>query len=237
MSEPGGGATRGYYAGYPITSPAYGVTRVAGRAIREAAERHFGGRLIELGCGGKEKSRLVGDLVDRHLGIDLLDTPHAGVSADVHADVYAVPFRDDVFDCALSTAVLEHLEEPAVALREACRVLKPGGYVLCTAPLYWHLHEEPRDFYRYTKYGLRHLFEKASFEVVAIRPLGGFWLTFLTELAYYVRRRDPFPANPLGKLLTVLVNLVSRRLDVGPLRDEDFTWMYLVVARAPREEK
>jgi hypothetical protein len=35
------------------------------------------------------------------------------------------------------------------------------------------LHEEPYDFYRYTKYGLQHLFAKAGFDVLQISPTTG----------------------------------------------------------------
>lgn len=201
---------RAYYADYPITAPAYGVARVAGRAIRAAAEEHFQGRLIDLGCGGKEKGRLVGDLVDEHVGMDLLDTPHSGVAADVYGAVYRIPFRDESFDCALSTAVLEHLEEPGTALQEAYRVLKPGSYAIYTAPLFWHLHEVPRDYYRYTKFGLYHLFDSTGFEVIRIDALGGFWLTFLTELGYYLIRRDPLPRSLAGRTVTIGLNLLGR---------------------------
>ena len=61
------------------------------------------------------------------------------------------PAGNASFDCILSTAVLEHLEDPGCALKEASRVLRLGGHVLYTTPLFWHLHEERRDFYRYTR--------------------------------------------------------------------------------------
>ena len=57
-----------------------------------------------------------------------------------------------------------------------------------TIPHIWHLHEEPRDFYRFTKHGIRYLFTKVGFEVEEITPLSGFWVTWGTMLAYYVDR-------------------------------------------------
>jgi hypothetical protein len=120
-------------------------------------------------------------------------------------------------------------------LNEAYRLLKPGAYAIYTMPLFWYLHEEPRDFFRYTKHGLQHLFTTAGFEVVEIKPLSGFILTFGTELAYYLRR---FKQGRLSRrfvdLITVLINLMAPQLDrIEALRDEKFTWMYLVVARKP----
>jgi len=45
------------------------------------------------------------------------------------ADAYALPFDDGTFDAAFMHAVLQHLRDPLAALREAHRVLKPGGVI------------------------------------------------------------------------------------------------------------
>jgi hypothetical protein len=70
--------------------------------------------------------------------------------------------------------VLEHLPEPATVLRELHRVLKPSGTLWMTAPLFYVEHERPYDFYRYTRYGLRHLLDQAGFEVREIAWLEGY---------------------------------------------------------------
>jgi len=75
---------------------------------------------------------------------------------DLFGTAYNIPVDDNYFDTALCTAVLEHLEETSDVTKETHRVLKAGGYAIYTVPFFWHLHEEPRDFYRYTKYGLKY---------------------------------------------------------------------------------
>ncbi|MFQ5843761.1 MAG: class I SAM-dependent methyltransferase, partial [Planctomycetota bacterium] len=137
-------------------------------------------------------------------------------------------------DCVLCTAVMEHLEEPEAALRECHRVLEEGGVALYSAPLIWHLHEEPRDFYRYTRYGLRYLFQKAGFELLELRALSGFWGTFGQLLVYNLYRLNRGPLRWLGivpalGLWVQGVAYVLDRLD----RTERWTWMYHVVARRP----
>ena len=167
------------------------------------------------------------------LSSERLGADHAHLLCDLLGTAYDIPAENASFDCILSTAVLEHLEEPGRALKEAFRVLRPGGHVLYTAPLFWHLHEEPRDFYRYTRYGLEYLFNEAGFQIIRLEALSGFWTTFFTELGYYLQRFRRAPFRPLIDLAVILNNVLAVVFDRGPLRDERFTWMYLVVAKKP----
>jgi len=223
-----------YFRLFGWSHPARAVAHVAGRRIRAAAERHFRGRLLEIGCGAKQKALLVGDLVAEHVGLDHPGSPHGTAAADLVGTAYAIPAADACFDCALSTAVLEHLEEPEIALREARRVLRPGGVAVFTAPLFWPVHEAPRDFYRYTRFGLEHLLRKAGFEVLELEPLAGFFTTAAALATGYLARFGRGRLRPLVALACGVTNATLPRLDALPrLRDERFTWMYLIVARRP----
>ncbi len=56
------------------------------------------------------------------------------------------------------------------------RVLKPGGQLILTTVQCWEIHQHPNDFFRYTRYGLTYLFDKAGLES-RVEALGGlFWL-------------------------------------------------------------
>lgn len=222
-----------YLRHYPISNPAYRVHRMAGRRIRDAARHCLSGRMLEIGCGAKLKALLVGDLLAEHIGLDHEGTLHDKSKIDLLGTAYDIPAENASFDCILSTAVLEHLEEPGRALKEAFRVLRPGGHVLYTAPLFWHLHEEPRDFYRFTRYGLEYLFNEAGFQIVRLEALSGFCTTFFTELGYYLQRFRRGPFRPLIDLAVILNNVLAVVFDRGLLRDERFTWAYIVVAKKP----
>jgi ubiquinone/menaquinone biosynthesis C-methylase UbiE len=163
------------------------IFTIHNRALLESANKYLSGRLIDIGCGEKPYAEMLKPFVSEHIGVDHEGSLHDKSNMDRIGTAYEIPAEDGEFDSAICTAVLEHLEEPDKAIAECSRVLRPGGGVaIYTTVLFWHLHEEPRDFYRYTKYGLRYLFEKNGFEIVEIKPLSGFCVTFGQELVYYL---------------------------------------------------
>ena len=172
--------------------------------------------------------------VAHHVGIDHLDTLHDRANIDLLGSAYDIPVSNEYFDSAICTAVLEHLEEPDKAIKETRRVLKRGGYATYTVPLFWHLHEEPRDFFRYTKYGLRFLFEKNGFEIIELNPLSGFWVTFGQELVYYLWNfRGSRRLNPLWWIIPfmgMIIQWICYHLNKVDFSTE-FTWAYLIVVR------
>ena len=50
------------------------------------------------------------------------------------ANIYSLPYPDNIFDAVILSEVLEHLQDDVAGLREAYRVLKPGGVVAITVP-------------------------------------------------------------------------------------------------------
>ena len=74
-------------------------------------------------------------------------------------DVHSLPFEDESFEFILCTEVLEHLHTPHQAIAEMKRVLKSGGALVLTTRFVFPIHDAPHDYYRYTEYGLRHLFK------------------------------------------------------------------------------
>jgi SAM-dependent methyltransferase len=130
------------------------------------------GRVLDIGCGTKPYRRLF-PAATQYVGTETNRTFTPGSRADVSAFGEALPFRAGAFDAVVCTEVLEHVPEPSDFLREVFRVIAPGGVLLLTTPQTWGLHEEPYDFYRYTKYGLEYLFRKAGFEIVEISPTTG----------------------------------------------------------------
>ncbi len=89
-----------------------------------------------------------------------------GAGVQILGDAQALGLVDAVFDVVLCTEVLEHLPEPQQALDEMFRVLRPSGTLLLTTRFLFPIHDAPHDYFRFTKYGLRHLLRR--FEILEL---------------------------------------------------------------------
>lgn len=92
---------------------------------------------------------------------------------DIVGDAQNMPIDANSYDTVLCSEVLEHIPKPHEAAAEIIRVLKPGGHAIITVPFLGYYHDEPYDFARFTKHGLKVLFESSNVEIVEQRGLGG----------------------------------------------------------------
>lgn len=144
---------------------------------------------------------------------------------DTVANLLSLPFKDDSFDIILCTQVLEHINMPLEFLKELFRVLKPEGRLHLTAPQGFKEHQVPYDFFRYTSYGLKFLFEKAGFKINYIEPMGGYFYFLSDRISpvhrYLFNKDRPFsvkliflPLEPISKIIfSVLLPLLIGSLD------------------------
>lgn len=202
--------------------------------MKRWASKYLTGHLIDIGCGTKPYKDMLAPYVTSHVGIDHPDSLHEKSNVDKVGTAYQIPADDASFDSAICSAVLEHLEEPEQALRECHRVLKPGGVAIYSIPFIWHLHEEPRDYYRYSKYGLKYLFEKVGFEIVELTALSGFWVTFGQLFVYNLYRLNRGPLRWLRIIDAVGLSIQALAYGLDKIdKTEQWTWMYMVIARKP----
>lgn len=133
---------------------------------------------------------------------------------DYVCDLAEIPVEDARFHHVVFTQVLEHIPEPSRVLAELYRVLKPGGTLWLTAPLFYAEHERPYDFFRYTQFGLRRLLEGAGFHVLEMDWMEG----YLGTLSYQARvmskslpaSRQAYGGGLKGLALAVAAKLARR---------------------------
>lgn len=210
------------------------IKRIFYKAIKKTASSYAGGVLLDIGCGEKPYESEFKPYIRDYIGLDHEKTIHDKSKIDIFATAYNTTMACNSVDTVLCLSVLEHLERPWEAISEISRILKPDSYVILTGQFFWHLHEEPRDFYRYTKYGLKYLLEENGFEITELNPLTGFWVTFGQELVYYLWYfRKGGRLNPLWWIIPVVgvfiqsVCYLLNKID----HSEKFACLYLVIAR------
>lgn len=114
------------------------------------------GPIIDVGAGNDRRH-------PDFLTVDLLRYPEV----DIVGNAAQLPFADDSVAGVVSITVLEHVEDPGAVLREAHRVLSPGGRLFLVVPMVVPYHSAPLDFRRWTHEGVVEELEQAGdFEIV-----------------------------------------------------------------------
>jgi SAM-dependent methyltransferase len=120
----------------------------------------------------------------RYVGVDIAagDRNWRSTNLNALAALERLPFAEGTFEAVLCTQTLEHVEFPRKVVAELHRVLSPGGRLFVTAPMAQAEHQAPRDYLRYTSFGLRSLLERAGFHDVTVEPLAGTFTRLACEL-------------------------------------------------------
>jgi SAM-dependent methyltransferase len=133
----------------------------------QLASARAGGRALEI--GGRTRVSTSGSALIppgwERVGLDIV----AGANVDVVGDAHRLShlFAPDYFDAVVSVAVFEHLLMPWKVVIEMNRVMKPGAIGYIMAPQSWPIHEEPWDYFRFSRHSWTALFNKATgFEII-----------------------------------------------------------------------
>lgn len=199
----------------------------------------YRGTIYDLGAGESPYKDFFLQYAEHYIAVDWAGSLHK-TSADIAADLNKpLPIESGVADTVVSLSVLEHLCEPQIMLNEAYRILKPDGAMILQVPWQWWIHEAPYDYFRYTPYGLRYLFEKAGFVNIQIEPQAGFFTMWLLKFNYFTLRliRGPRPVRWVIQALCRIIWYLNQK--AAPLLDRlDRNWAleasgYFVTAKRP----
>ncbi len=122
----------------------------------------------------------------------------------IQGDCEALDFPDQSFDVAIAAAVIEHVPDPDRMVREAKRVLRPGGIVVLTSP-------DP--FWEHVATMVGHLRRDQHHKVMNLRQL----TELLRDEDLHVVRAEKFMLSPIGMPLEFPVERTLRFLRLGCL--------------------
>lgn len=117
----------------------------------------------------------------------------ADYNPDIVGDVTKMPFEDGSVDAVLAIHLLEHVEEPQLAVREIYRVLKPGGYAYFDTPFLFYYHPMKgyyKDFYRFTRDAWEYMCR--DFKTIEIQNVRGAVSTTMNLFPFFSKKTKFF---------------------------------------------
>ncbi len=126
--------------------------------------------------------------------------------------------------------VLEHTKNPVDAINNLYEIIDNDSYVMLSTPFIFHIHDEPYDFFRFTKYGLEILFK--NFKEVVIKPRNG-WFETILVLFVRLRMETNIFSKIIGNLFIFIYFLLTPLtfLLQNIIKSEKITTGYFVFAK------
>ena len=179
---------------------------------------------LDIGCG---KSPYRDLLESRNFLVKTMDIEDTA-SPDYVGRIEDTGLTDSFVDLVICTQVLEHSLDPRKGLQEICRILRPGGYLLASAPHIWFYHPHPTDNWRFTQEGLTRIVNTAGFEPTKLLSQGGSVMALFQIVNFLLFGTT----GKLGTPFYVINNLIGKiadRLLPNPL----FCLNFAILAKKP----
>ncbi len=148
-------------------------------------------QILSIGSGGGVGGLLLDHAKHQKFYVTQLDIDKKR-NPDIIADICYWK-KDNYYDAIVMSEVLEHLHSPNLAIENIFHSLKENGKLIITVPFILPIHEEPYDYYRYTKYGLKFLLR--NFKNVCIENRNNWGETIMVLLARTMRNENKSLVN------------------------------------------
>ena len=149
------------------------------------AQIPFGAEVLTVGAGGEINDLLMAYSTAKSFRVVSLDIDQ-NRDPDVVGDICATSLGPSRFDVVVLCEVIEHLKSPEQGLANIHQMLKPGGKLILSAPFVFPIHDQPHDYFRFTRFGLEMLLESFRDVVVTQRntyfeAIDVLWMRLLLE--------------------------------------------------------
>lgn len=205
------------------------------RIVLKEFDSYAEGTLIDIGSGTKPFQEVFSKKTLCYYGLDILSTVDRTndierlKAIDVYGDALHLPFKTSSVNTVFSSFVIEHIFEYDRFFEEAHRILKIDSYFILISPLIVEVHEEPYDFFRFTRFSLEKIAQRHQFEVVHIIPVGGEFLFWGNRLAALFNKMKALTVSSvIFEKLSYFIQKVSLFAD-GKCSNPPFVCNYLSV--------
>lgn len=150
------------------------IERILGQFVTESTR---GMAVLDVGCGRQPFRTYIESHGLRYVGLDVEQNQEGTVDVVCRIDqpLPEVLLEKGPFDFVICTEVLEHVAFWTDAFKNLAQLVRPGGTCLITCPFFYHLHEEPYDFWRPTLHCLRAHAGEHGFTVESEQRAGSFF--------------------------------------------------------------
>ncbi|HEV8132754.1 MAG TPA: methyltransferase domain-containing protein, partial [Acidobacteriota bacterium] len=169
----------------------------------------------------------------QYIGMDM----RTGPGVDSIENVEELRRDSETVGTVIALNVFEHVERFWRGFEEVQRILRRDGLLLVSCPFYFHIHEFPNDYWRFTPEGLRSLLRKTPAQIIGYhgpnnRPLNVWALASgndyprITELQHslFRKRIRQYARQPLAwetKVRFRISSLLSGRGPFAPYFDAE----------------
>ena len=153
--------------------------------------------------------------------IDIDGTPN------ILSDINFLPFKNKSLSNFGCFNILELIQNPSVPIKEIFQVLKKDGLLVGYVPFLYPIHNQPTDYWRFSKSTLSNLLKNAGFNDIYIEPIGGRFVV----LYDVILPKKTFPIRLILSSMCLLLNKVYEMIHNADYNREMYPSGYFFVAK------